>query len=212
MDRTSIARAGAVVCPDPRAGFALVLALTGAVGCVGGMEQEVGINEEALSAHDCPADTPDALAPAADQRLDALYVGDGVQIYDCRASGAGYAWTFRAPEADLLGHCGHVAGTHYVGPTWEANDGSTVVAARAAGVTVDPSSIPWLLLNAVSHAGEGRFTRVTSIQRLNTVGGLAPVDGCNADTVGAEARVPYTADYFFYRTGHGNPAHNPQCR
>jgi hypothetical protein len=39
---------------------------------------------------------------------------------------------------------------------------------------------------------------VTSIQRVNTVGGSAPANGCDAATVGQEARVHYTADYRFF--------------
>ena len=66
-----------------------------------------------------------------------------------------------------------------------------------------------VLLTATAHTGDGLFANVTSIQRLSTTGGLAPATGCDADHVGAEARVPYTADYFFYRTGNGNG--NKQC-
>jgi hypothetical protein len=38
---------------------------------------------------------------------------------------------------------------------------------------------------------------VTFIQRVNTVGGNAPTDPGNFP--GEVTRVPYTADYFFYR-------------
>ena len=62
-----------------------------------------------------------------------------------------------------------------------------------------PGNIPWLRLTAVSHTGHGRFSKVTTVQRLNTVGGIAPAAGCDGTTVGAEADVPYTANYFFYR-------------
>jgi hypothetical protein len=44
------------------------------------------------------------------------------------------------------------------------------------------------------------LSRTTFIQRLNTKGGVAPADGCSTSAeVGAQALVPYTADYFFYR-------------
>jgi hypothetical protein len=49
----------------------------------------------------------------------------------------------------------------------------------------------------VSTEKPGIFHRVTYIQRLFTEGGLAPSEP--GDTVGEEARVPYTAWYFFYR-------------
>ena len=49
------------------------------------------------------------------------------------------------------------------------------------------------------------------IQRLQTTGGLAPSSGCDATTVGAVARVPYTAVYFMYRTRGGDNT-SRQCR
>ena len=38
---------------------------------------------------------------------------------------------------------------------------------------------------------------VTFIQRVNTIGGTAPVEA--GGFVGDEARVPYTTEYYFYR-------------
>jgi hypothetical protein len=52
-------------------------------------------------------------------------------------------------------------------------------------------------LSAVN-SGTGVFNQTTFIQRLHTVGGLAPTT--SGDFVGQEHRSPYTADYFFYRT------------
>ena len=59
-------------------------------------------------------------------------------------------------------------------------------------------AIPWLLLSAKSVGPQGSFSKVTSIQRVNTVGGVAPKTGCSQATVGAPARVAYTADYYFF--------------
>jgi hypothetical protein len=148
----------------------------------------------------CPAEVPAALAPAADETLAFALAATGVQIYDCKTTVTGHGWVFRAPDAVLFDSDGEVVGSHYAGPTWQSDDGSLVVAARRAGATVDATAIPWLLLGAVSHTGDGRMANVTSIQRLDTTGGLAPATGCDADHVGARADVPYTAGYFFYRT------------
>jgi len=197
MKTTLIARALVVVIP---------IAI-GSAACAAPVG-EPGRSDEALSASNCPDDVPDVLAPAADQKLRSIVIGDGVQIYECTSTG----WVFRFPEAVLLDPGGEVVGTHYAGPTWRADDGSTMVGARAAGATVDPASIPWLLLNVVSHTGDGRFANITSIQRLSTVGGLAPTGGCDATTVGTFARVPYTAEYFLYQTDNGSPGNNAQCR
>lgn len=167
--------------------------------------EDVGSADEALSASVCPAGVPAALAPAADQTIKASVLGVGVQIYICNATATGFAWTFVAPQANLLDDCDKMVGTHFIGPTWQANDGSSVVAARAAGATVDTSAVPWLLLNATSHgATSGRFSDVTAIQRLATVGGIAPSTACDASNLGSIAQVPYTAQYVLYKTkSHG---------
>jgi hypothetical protein len=90
-----------------------------------------------------------------------------------------------------------IVGIHYGGPTWESASGSYVVAAVIDRDTPNPDAIPWLLLGAVDSDGPGIFDGTTYIQRVNTVGGLAPA--APGDFPGDQARVPYTADYYFYR-------------
>ncbi|HTL58590.1 MAG TPA: DUF3455 domain-containing protein [Candidatus Limnocylindrales bacterium] len=118
----------------------------------------------------------------------------GVQIYTWN----GVSWGSAVPEATLFDGNGVVA-IHFAGPTWESNSGSRVVGALPpkSGVTVDTNSIAWLLLKALRTEGPGIFANTTYIHRVNTVGGTAPsADGA---FVGQVARVPYAADYFFYR-------------
>ena len=149
---------------------------------------------------------PAAIKPPAGNKPFLVAHAVGVQIYSCQASAGGFAWTFVAPRANLYGKNGKLVATHYAGPTWKTRDGSTVVARRVDGVTVDPTAIPWLLLAATSTtAGPdgNRLGRTTFIQRINTTGGLAPAAAtCNATTAGTVAEVPYTSDYVFWkRTG-----------
>ena len=178
-----------------------------AVGCVSPATSDIS---EPLSANACPDNVPAAIVPASDQDLALALAASGVQKYVCKATATGYAWTFVAPEASLYTHADleELVGHHYAstGPTWEYEDGSLVVGARRAGATVDPTAIPWLLLAVVSSSGEGRLSPITSIQRLQTTGGNARPDGCDAEHVGATDDVPYTARYFFYRTASGNHA------
>lgn len=117
---------------------------------------------------------------------------------------------FQAPEATLLNPGGASAGIHYVGPTWEGNDKSKVIGARVASHSADPSAIPLLLLRATGHEGNGRMAGVTFIQRLDTVGGIAPVSPCDHTNAGEIARVSYSASYIFYKARSGN-ANLPQC-
>jgi hypothetical protein len=152
-----------------------------------------------------PHRIPDAIRPPAGQVRFLRGHATGTQNYTCQATAAGgFAWTLVAPSATLTDKKGRTIMTHFAGPTWRANDGSTVVAARVDGVTVDPAAIPWLLLRATSTTrgpnGGDRLTATTYIQRVNTTGGLAPTTGCDATKVGAAVNVPYTADYYFYRS------------
>ncbi len=127
----------------------------------------------------------------------------GVQIYDCVAVAGGHAWSAATPRAELYGDNGKLIGSHYGGPTWEARDGSKVVAKRDAGVTVDPTAIPWLRLAVTStSAGPdgGRLAGTTWIQRVNTAGGLVPAAAdCDADAAGTREEIPYSADYRFWK-------------
>ncbi len=126
----------------------------------------------------------------------------GVQIYVCKATKTTneYEWTLKAPNAILFNaKDGTQIGKHYGGPTWEANDGSKVVGAIKTRVN-SPSqdTIPWLLLAAKSHIGNGILSKVNYIQRVNTTGGKAPSDGCDSNHTGIETQVNYTATYYFY--------------
>jgi hypothetical protein len=119
----------------------------------------------------------------------------GVQIYHWNGSG----WSFDGPSADLYADAAFTSkiGTHYSGPTWESLPGSLVVGSILQRCTPDPNSIQWLLLGAVRSKGPGVFKGITFIQRLNTVGGIAPAGP--GSSIGEEARVPYTTEYLFYR-------------
>ena len=150
----------------------------------------------------CPANVPASLAPNLGTDLAFAMNAQGVQRYACVQSTTGYAWTFVAPAADLFTDDDpRFAIHHFAGPTWLASDSSSVLAAKAAGATVDATAIPWLLLNVVSHGGadDGRMSDIVQIQRLQTTGGLAPATGCDANHVGMQQDVLYTARYFFYR-------------
>lgn len=139
-------------------------------------------------------------APAGEEVV--LYVrASGSQIYTCQQGPDGtYSWTLKAPEAELLDQQGSVVGRHYAGPTWKHNDGSEVSGKVVAKVdSPDSDSIPWLLVSATSHSGEGVFGRVASIQRIHTHGGQPPpAADCSASKQNTETKSSYTAEYFFF--------------
>jgi hypothetical protein len=151
-----------------------------------------------------PPDAPAEIKVEAGNKLFLLAHAAGVQIYTCKPTAGGYAWSFAGPRATLYDERGKVVATHYAGPTWEAKDGSIVVGklVRPAPVT-DETAIPWLLLSAArTSAGPdgARLEGTTFVQRLNTTGGLQPAASeCNATTANTTSEIPYTADYAFWK-------------
>ena len=145
---------------------------------------------------------PDQLKPRSNESLALIVPAQGVQIYECRAEkgqAGAYEWAFVAPEAVLFDTSGTKIGRHYAGPHWESADGSKIVGTvkgRANAPQAD--AVPWLLLETRSVGAQGSFGKITSIQRVNTVGGVAPRAGCSQAAVGTPARIPYTADYYFF--------------
>jgi len=160
------------------------------VGFVVTASAEPGNDNRAPDLGDCGD-----LAVPAGHKVTFYAYAEGVQIYGWN----GMAWVFQGPEAVLYAGAedDDVVGTHYAGPTWESNSGSSVVGAVVERCTPNPDAIPWLLLAAVDSDGPGVLDGVTYIQRVNTVGGLAPSEP--GEFPGDVARVPYAADYFFYR-------------
>jgi hypothetical protein len=144
-------------------------------------------------AQNLPA-VPDNLKPPANEALAYQARAAGDQVYTCDGS----AWVFTRPDAKLFAESGKQIGSHFAGPAWEWSDGSRVIGRAVANATPDSDSIPWLLLTATDHQGDGVMRRVSSIQRLSTKGGKAPTGGCDASHKGEEARSHYTAVYFFY--------------
>jgi hypothetical protein len=148
-----------------------------------------------------PLEVPAPLQPAAGETLALTAPARGVQLYECRArkDGAGFEWAFVAPDAELFDAHSRPIGHHGAGPFWQSSDGSRVVGTvKARADAPAANAIPWLLLTTKSTGPAGAFSGVTSIQRVNTVGGVAPAAACDAGLKGTTLRVPYTADYRFF--------------
>jgi Protein of unknown function (DUF3455) len=158
--------------------------------------------------HVTPPSVPAGLqVPAGNQ---AFREGDaiGTQDYICLPSG----WTFFGPQATLFNEHDKQIITHFLSPnpfetgtpprvTWQdSEDTSKVWGMTIASVSVQPDAIPWLLVQVVGAqdgpTGGDELSETTFIQRVNTVGGVAPTTAC---TVGMMALVPYSAEYFFYK-------------
>ena len=144
------------------------------------------------------AQEPAAIAAPGETVVATLHA-EGAQVYECKAGNDGkLAWAFREPIATLVLD-GKTVGRHYAGPNWEHADGSAVVGkavGNAPGKSAD--DIPWLKLEVTAHRGSGALSGVTTVQRINTAGG---VHAGACDKAGAFHSAPYAADYVFLRKG-----------
>ena len=171
-----------------------------------------------------PPPVPDRLQAPIPEGNEAFLIGHafGSQDYVCAASGSGVAFVLTTPEAVLFDNPAHRVINHFFSPnpveggtiraTWQSTRNSSVfwgkgVATATAASDPDfvaPDAIAWVTLSqagVLEGSGTGDNLAVaTFVQRVNTVGGLAPSIGCNSPAdLEKTAFVPYEADYVFFR-------------
>ncbi len=143
---------------------------------------------------------PTILVPPAGNVLASVFKAKGVQVYGC----TGAKWTLVEPAASLAGITLNpvkvASALHFRGPSWQSPDDGSLVEGTSpvSAPSATPNSIPQLLVTAKTTRGPGVFGGVTFIQRLSTVGGVAPATACTAGTTTA---VSYTAVYRFFKKG-----------
>jgi hypothetical protein len=192
------------------------------IGCVTALAIAfaVALPQAAHADRVTPPLVPDRLQVLAPNRAFLVGHAVGTQNYVCVPSGATFAWTLFTPQATLFDDNGKQIITHFFSPnpfenntvraTWQFRDTSTfwgVVTDTADSISdpkfVKPGAVAWLKLalggSQDGPTGGDRLTGTTFVQRVNTVGGVAPSTGCAAAAdIGKKAFVPYRADYFFY--------------
>ena len=140
------------------------------------------------------ADIPVQISAPGKVEITRLHA-EGVQIYECVAGSGGLTWRFREPLATLL-QDGKTVGRHFAGPSWElAGD---VVVGRVEAQTPGPTAadIAQLKLAVVRRSGGGLLAQATTIQRLETHGGV--FSGICGEP-GALHLQPYAAEYVLLR-------------
>jgi hypothetical protein len=143
-------------------------------------------------------DVPAELAVPDGNKLDSVFKAKGVQVYGCTDA----QWALIEPAASLTGitlsPVRKVDAIHFRGPSWQSDSDGTLVEGMTpvSAPSATPNSIPQLRINAKTTRGEGTFGGVTFIQRLATVGGVAPATAC---TAGQTAAVRYSAVYRFFK-------------
>ena len=148
-------------------------------------------------------DAPAAVTVPAGHKVAMMTTGMGELTYECRAKAGAtdaWEWVFTGPDAMLYDMNKKMVGKYYGGPTWEAADGSKVGGKQlAVAPSPNAGAIPLQLVQAGPAMGSGAMSGVSYIQRLNTMGGVAPMDACGAGMVGSKKTVKYQADYVFYK-------------
>jgi len=134
--------------------------------------------------------------PAGSKPIGAYVVASGTQNYTCvvpdGATTGGYTGT-STPEAQLVGTGGRIH--HFAGPSWQSLRDNSLVTATKIGQSARANAVPELLLQVVTHSGNGILTKADYINRLYTSGGVAPTGSC---TAGQTVKVPYKAVYVFW--------------
>lgn len=148
-----------------------------------------------------PAVAP-LLRPVPGEAPAFMLTANGVEVYECTPvpdDPSAYSWFIVAPDATLSDGTGPVA--RLASPDqWESlQDRSSVSGVPLRMQEAGAGNMPWELLHALPEANTGMFAGVTSIQRVHTRGGAAPAAGCDESHVGDQARVAFTADYYFYK-------------
>ncbi len=194
------------------------------MACIGalGTTFVVALPQVGYAQHVTPPPVPDTLE--VPEGNEAFLIGHafGSQDYVCAASGSGVAFVLTTPEAVLFDNPARRVVNHFFSPnpveggtiraTWQSTRNSSVFWGKlvhAATFATDPDfvsqdAIAWLLLSpagVLEGSGNGdNLAEATFVQRVNTVGGLAPSIGCASTAdIGHTAFVPYEADYVFYK-------------
>ena len=194
------------------------------IACIGalGTAFVVALPQVGHAQNVTPPAVPDRLQ--VEEGNEAFLIGHafGSQDYVCAASGSGVAFVLTTPEAVLFDNPARRVINHFFSPnpgeggtiraTWQSTRNSSVFwgkLEKTATFDTDPDfvaqdAIAWLLLSragVLEGSGNGdNLAAATFVQRVNTVGGLAPSIGCNSpDDIKKTAIVPYEADYVFYR-------------
>jgi len=145
---------------------------------------------------------PDAVKVPAGNKVVLETVGVGEITYECRekqVAAGQFEWVFVGPSAVLFDRAGKTVGTYYgPPPTWAAVDSSKLTGVQVAVSPNAAGNIPLQLVKANPAMGQGAMTGVTYIQRVATMGGVAPASACAADSKSKKEVVKYQADYIFW--------------
>lgn len=136
-----------------------------------------------------PSDTSEAF------RLEA----SGEQVFRCQIDARGWFWKFETPNAYLFDPLTNQAvAKHGFNFTFVHNDGSKLQTKILATNSLNPSDLPEALFTVNQSTPYGKFSQIKYIQRINTKGGI-PLSKCTKEKRGQLARIPFSAEFVFYK-------------
>lgn len=146
--------------------------------------------------------------------LDSVLHAHGQALYECRrdeAAAPGNHWRSEGLLATLVDTNEKSVGTLAPGGYFTAYDASYLRATPAAYLQVRANALPWVRWQAHFNAAErppaGRFARTSTVQQVDTQGGLPPREACPIE--GSTLLVPFAATFLIYRPAGGTLAVPP---
>jgi hypothetical protein len=143
------------------------------------------------------ADLPQPVQVPRGNQIAFEAVGRGEITYQCRAN----AWVFVAPLLTLSTRAGEGI-IEYEGPPakFSHKDGSLIIANAVAAAPSSAGNLPFQLFSANRANTLGAMMGITYVQRVANVGGVAPARPCALQNFNESTKVPFQADYIFYRS------------
>ena len=148
-----------------------------------------------------PSGIAASIAAPGDQEAAFVLRGEGTHTFECKPLASDpnrFGWAFATPDVTLY-DAGRPVARHVAENAWEAIGDRSSVSGVIRARQEAGGNVPWLLFGAQSTPDSGLFAGVTSVQRVNTSGGVAPATGCDASNAGKATSVAVAADYYFYR-------------
>ena len=122
----------------------------------------------------------------------------GVQVFRCERVETVYLWRFVQPDAQLFDSRGRAVATHGADFSFRHIDGSALATHIVAYEDIPNVKDLRPVLMAATSSGKGAFAAAVDVARIENNGGLPPAS-CKSGDVGRVLRVPFTADFVFFR-------------
>jgi len=123
---------------------------------------------------------------------------NGDEVFQCVATGSGYAWQLHGADAKLLDGDGHLFATQTDIGSWLAVDGSQLSGNVTQTIGAPAGAFGAALYQVTIKSPGGVFSQITEVVRDDVSGGQAPAQACDQSTARRSVRVPFKAEYIFF--------------